>query len=184
MGGAQQKAPLSIDRLGERRGPDAPGGEEERWGEESTYGNFEIDQLLRKRAHLVIKTKPVLPCLRSRKHEIPLPLLLVLHDDFLVRAHDAIIDIERAARLDLRRWVGKNPMQSVSSSRLRVTNKQSDTSNPAICLHIDYSEHPEWYMWGGRGALQNVQRNRKRSWRPFPPRRRRSRLSRSRLVGR
>lgn len=73
----------------------------ERRGGGGRYSNLEIDQLLRKRAHLIIEAKPILPGLRGREDKIPLPLFLVVHDDFLVRAHDAVIDVEGAARLDL-----------------------------------------------------------------------------------
>lgn len=69
----------------------------------STYGNLEINQFLRKRRHLVVEAEAVFTDGLRGEDEIALALLCVLHDDLLARSDDGVIDIERAAGLDLTR---------------------------------------------------------------------------------
>lgn len=50
-------------------------------GTEGTHSDLEIHNFVRKRAHAVIKAKPVLPNLIRREHEIALSFFLPIHDN-------------------------------------------------------------------------------------------------------
>ena len=68
---------------------------------EGTYSDFEIHKLLRECTHLVVKAEPVFSRLACRKDEVALALLFPIHDDLVRRAHNLVVDIERASCLDL-----------------------------------------------------------------------------------
>lgn len=69
--------------------------------EERTYGDFKIHDFLREGAHLVVEAEPIFSCVGGGEYKVALALFLVLHDYLLVRAYHTVVDIERAARLDL-----------------------------------------------------------------------------------
>lgn len=78
-------------------------GESEQKGEGNgrPYRDFKINKLLGKRAHIVIKAESVLACLFRGEDEVALSLLLRAHDDLVAGTDDAVVDIERATRLNL-----------------------------------------------------------------------------------
>lgn len=65
------------------------------------YGNFKVDKLLRKRAHLVVEAEAVDPRIIRRKHKVALALLLPRHNHSPIGPHGFIVHVERAAGLDL-----------------------------------------------------------------------------------
>jgi hypothetical protein len=69
--------------------------------ERRTYRNLKIHKLVRERAHLVVKAKPILPRLRSREDKIPLSLFLPIHNDIVPRSENIEIDIKGATCLNL-----------------------------------------------------------------------------------
>jgi len=75
------------------------GGSSEKWG--VLYSDLKIHNLLRKRAHLIVKAKTVLSHVISCKHKVALSLSLPLHDRSFVWPDDLIIDIESSTGLDL-----------------------------------------------------------------------------------
>ena len=66
-----------------------------------TYGNLEIDKLFGKCAHLVAEAKRVLANLLRRKSKVALALLFALQDDLVLGSLDKVVNIKRAAGLDL-----------------------------------------------------------------------------------
>lgn len=65
------------------------------------YCDFKINKLLGKCAHIIIKAESVLARLFRGEYEVTLSLLLRAHDDLISRTDDAVVDIERASRLNL-----------------------------------------------------------------------------------
>lgn len=65
------------------------------------YSDFEVNHFLGKSAHIIIEAEPVFARLLRRKYKIPLAFLLGVHDDLVAGAHNAVVDIEGTARLDL-----------------------------------------------------------------------------------
>lgn len=65
------------------------------------YCDFKINKLLGKCTHIVIKAESVLARLFRGEDEVALSLLLRAHDDLVSRTDDAVVDIERASRLNL-----------------------------------------------------------------------------------
>ena len=65
------------------------------------YRNLKINIFIRKSRHLVIEAEPVLADRLRCEDIITLTLLAPLQDDLLSWADDGVVDIERAARLDL-----------------------------------------------------------------------------------
>lgn len=65
------------------------------------YCDFKINKLLGKCAHIVVKAESVLARLFRREDKVALSLLLRAHDDPISRTDNAVVDIERAPRLDL-----------------------------------------------------------------------------------
>jgi hypothetical protein len=65
------------------------------------HRDFKVHHLLRKGRHVVVKTKPVLPNTLGSKYEITLPLFGAINDGFVTWSNNSVVDIERAARLDL-----------------------------------------------------------------------------------
>ena len=80
-----------------------PHGESEQKGDGKgrPYRDFKINKLLGKRAHIVIKAESVLACLFRGEDEVTLSLLLRTHNDLVAGTDDAVVDIERATRLNL-----------------------------------------------------------------------------------
>lgn len=82
-------------------------GKKRAWGLEGNeskwvpYRNFEVNHLLGKSAHIIIEAEPVFARLLRRKHKISLAFLLGVHNDLVPGAHNAVVDIEGTARLDL-----------------------------------------------------------------------------------
>lgn len=68
---------------------------------EEPYRDFKINKLLGKRAHIVIKAESVLARLFRGEDEVALSLLLRAHDSLVAGTDDAVVDIERATRLNL-----------------------------------------------------------------------------------
>lgn len=77
------------------------GMEKERRGTKVTYSDFEIDEFLLESTHVVIEAETILSHLLRRKHEITLPLFRPIHYNFFIWSLDLVVDIERAAGLDL-----------------------------------------------------------------------------------
>jgi hypothetical protein len=71
------------------------------WRSRDTYGNLKVDNFLSKCAHLVVEAEAVLARLVGREDKIALPLLGAVQYDPLLGPNNRIVDIERAARLDL-----------------------------------------------------------------------------------
>lgn len=65
------------------------------------YGDLEIDDFLRERAHLVVEAESIFSCVGGGEYKVALALFLVLHDYLLVWADHAVVDVEGAARLNL-----------------------------------------------------------------------------------
>ena len=70
--------------------------------EGATYSNLKIHHLLSERTHLIVKAKAILSGRLSREYGVQLPLFRVLHNDLPIGAGNGVVDIEGAARLDLR----------------------------------------------------------------------------------
>lgn len=66
-------------------------------GEWDTYGDFEIYGFLCEGAHFVVEAEPVFSCVGGGEYKVALALFLVVHDDLLVRADYAVVDVEGAA---------------------------------------------------------------------------------------
>lgn len=66
-----------------------------------TYSDFEVHHLLSERTHLIVEAKAVFSSHLGREYRVQLPLLGILHDDFPIGAHNAVVDIEGATRLYL-----------------------------------------------------------------------------------
>lgn len=66
-----------------------------------SYRNLKIHCLLRKRAHIIIETKPIFALLFSREDKIPLALFGRFHDDLAIRGDHAVIEVKGPAGLDL-----------------------------------------------------------------------------------
>lgn len=66
-----------------------------------TYSDLKVHHLLRKRAHLIVEAEPVFANVIRRKHKVTLALLGAIENDFISRADDRVIYVERTARLDL-----------------------------------------------------------------------------------
>ena len=65
------------------------------------YRYLKIHHLFLKGRHFIIETHPVLANVLRGKDEVTLTLFGIGHDDFLVGASDAIIDVKGASRLNL-----------------------------------------------------------------------------------
>lgn len=72
-----------------------------REGKGRPYRDFKINKLLGKSAHIVIKAESILACLFRGEHKVPLSLLLRAHDNLVPGTDDAVVDVERATRLNL-----------------------------------------------------------------------------------
>ena len=66
------------------------------------YGNLKVNHLLRVCAHVVVEAELVLADLVGGEDKVALALLLALHDGLGAGASHIIVDIERAAGLNLR----------------------------------------------------------------------------------
>ena len=75
-------------------------GERGRKGE--PYSDFKINHLLGKSTHIIIEAEAVFACLLRCKHKISLAFFLGVHNDLVTGAHDAVVDVEGTARLDLK----------------------------------------------------------------------------------
>lgn len=67
----------------------------------STYRNLKIHHLLREGAHLIVEAELVLPDLVRREHEVTLSLFCPIQYNLLAGAYHRVVDVERAAGLDL-----------------------------------------------------------------------------------
>lgn len=70
--------------------------------EKEPYCDFEVYHLLGKSTHIIIEAESVFPRVLCCKHKIALTFLLGVHNDLVARAHNAIVDIKRTTRLDLK----------------------------------------------------------------------------------
>lgn len=70
-------------------------------GDGNTYGDFEIYGFLCEGAHFVVEAEAIFSCVGGGEYKVALALFLVVHDDLLVRADYAVVDVEGAARLHL-----------------------------------------------------------------------------------
>lgn len=68
----------------------------------STYGDLEVNKLLREGRHLIVKAEFVLSNALCRKDKVTLPLLRTLHDDLVSWCENRVIHIEGTAGLDLK----------------------------------------------------------------------------------
>jgi len=59
-----------------------------------TYGDFEIDHLLRKSAHLVVEAETVFSHIVCREYKVALSLLGSIQDGLVCWADNQIVDIE------------------------------------------------------------------------------------------
>lgn len=127
-----------------------PHGESEQKGEDKgrPYCDFKINKLLGKCAHIVIKAESVLARLFRGEDEVALSLLLRTHDDLVSRTDDAVVDIERASRLNL--------LKSMHQT----------------LYFVDCS-----VWWRGQGRRGNLRQSRRPILHPFPPHSWRSKLS-------
>jgi hypothetical protein len=66
-----------------------------------TNRNLKVHKLLGEGAHLIIEAELVFANLVRCEDEIALPLLLPVHDDFVVGAGNLVVHIKGAARLYL-----------------------------------------------------------------------------------
>lgn len=66
-----------------------------------TNSEFEIDHLFCKGGHVIVEATTIFTRLVGREDKIALSFLGPFQDDLLVRSDDAVVDIERAAGLDL-----------------------------------------------------------------------------------
>lgn len=66
-----------------------------------TYSDLKIDNFIGDGAHLIIEAEAVFADFVSREDKVALSLFVAFHDPFLVRAVDAVVDVEGAAGLDL-----------------------------------------------------------------------------------
>ena len=65
------------------------------------YRNLEINQFLCKCAHLIIETESIFALIFCCKDKIALPLLGALHYCSFVGTNHAVVNVERASRLNL-----------------------------------------------------------------------------------
>lgn len=70
-------------------------------GVKELYRNLEIHHLLCKSAHLIVEAESVFALLFRREDEVALSFFLTFHDNLVIGTDHAVIDIERAASLDL-----------------------------------------------------------------------------------
>lgn len=68
-----------------------------------SYSDLKVYHLLSKSRHIIRETKTVIADFIHRKNKVSLPFLRSLKDDFIVGAGHLVVDIKRAARLDLSR---------------------------------------------------------------------------------
>ncbi len=66
-----------------------------------TYANLEVDVFVRVRAHLVAEAELVLARVGGREDVVALSLVQALEDDLAGGAGHIVVDVERAARLNL-----------------------------------------------------------------------------------
>lgn len=69
--------------------------------EVSTYRNLEIHVFLGKRRHLIVEAKLIFPDILGRKHKVSLTFLDSTQNHLPIGGYHGVIDIERAAGLDL-----------------------------------------------------------------------------------
>jgi hypothetical protein len=67
----------------------------------TTYSNLKVHHLLRKRAHLIVEAKLIFPHIIRRKHKVALSLFRAIKDKLVHGTDNRVVDIERAAGLDL-----------------------------------------------------------------------------------
>jgi hypothetical protein len=72
------------------------------------HRDFKVHHLLRKRRHVIVKTKPVLPDTLGSEYKIALSFFGAIDDGFVAWSNNSVVDIERAASLDLYKHGGIN----------------------------------------------------------------------------
>lgn len=90
--------------------------EHPRWKKKKkkTYRNLKIHKLLRKRRHFIAEAEAILANALRGKHEIALALLCSIQNDLFEGTGDQVVNVERAARLDLH-----DKVKSASNCRRR-----------------------------------------------------------------
>ena len=76
------------------------------------YRDLEVHRLLRKGAHLVVEAEAVFARVVGREDEVTLALFGAVEDHLLVGARDGVVDVERAARLDLQSRISSGYAES------------------------------------------------------------------------
>jgi hypothetical protein len=80
----------------------------------TTYSDFKIDHLLSESRHLIVKAEGVFAMTLGSEDVITLSLLRSIQNDLAARRSHGVIDIERAARLNLMRVRSNQVNQSIA----------------------------------------------------------------------